>query len=340
MRDPEGVAGVTVSGRTNEEALRECLETVVEEKFGRHAAIASVLRRGYDYSHSYASDILDVRLKAGQGLRIFMKDLGAHTRIKDGIKGMRERRERELRTYRDLLANAALGTPEYLGSVWDSDGRYWLLLEFVGGLQLRHAEFDNWIPAVGWLGRLQGCFEPLLGRLKECAWLQTHNEAFFRFRAHRALESIEGSYPHLAAPLRPIVRRYESLIGFMASQPRTFVHGAYTPGAIFIDPTCRPVRVCPFDWELAGVGSRVYDLAFVCDGFDEPRLDTLLRAYEDEVVARGIRVPPRKDTRYLIDCFRLHRIFNFISQTDERGYAEKDARRLVASAEELGRLVL
>jgi len=340
MQDPEGVAGVTVSARRDEDALRECLETIVEEKFGRRAAIASVVRRGYDYSHSYASDILDLRLKDGRGLKIFMKDFGASTRIKDGVQGMRERRERELRTYRDLLPGAALGTPEYLGSVWDADDRHWLLLEFVEGIKLRYADFDSWITAADWLARLQGYFAREQDRWKDCPWLQVHDERFFRFRAQRALESIEGSYPHLAARLRPIVRRYEGLIGFLASQPRTFVHGAYTPGTIFIAPTCQPVRVCPFDWELAGLGSRLYDLAFLCDGFDEPRLDILLRTYEERTVACGIAAPPRKDIRYLIDCFRLHIIINFIGQTDERGYSEKDTRRLVASAERLAELVL
>jgi len=340
MQNLENAAGAASPVEADEEALRKCLESVVAERFGARTAITSVLRSGYDLSHSYASDILHLRLSDGQELRIFLKDFGARTRIKDGFQGMRDRRERELRAYRDLLAGAALGTPEYLGSVWGEGGRYCLLLEFVEGSKLRHTEFGHWIPAANWLARLQCHFAPRSDQLNECAWLQVHDDQFFRFRAQRALESLAGSYPSLVAALQPIVNRYDGIIGFMADQERTFVHGSYTPGTIFIDTKCRPPRICPFDWELAGLGSKLYDVAFLCDGFDEIRLDILLRAYEEQTAACGMNLMPRKDTTYLIDCLRLHRIMNFISQTDERDYSEKDARRLVTAAQRMARLVL
>src|SRR5205807_1492305 len=80
---------------------------------------------------SYAAEVLTVRLDSGAAFRVFLKNFGLSARPKDGP---RQRREREVRVYRELLAGAGLGTAGYYGSVLDeARGRLWLLLEYVDG---------------------------------------------------------------------------------------------------------------------------------------------------------------------------------------------------------------
>src|SRR5205823_228814 len=79
----------------------------------------------------YAAEVLTVRLDSGAAFRVFLKNFGLSARPKDGP---RQRREREVRVYRELLAGAGLGTAGYYGSVLDeARGRLWLLLEYVDG---------------------------------------------------------------------------------------------------------------------------------------------------------------------------------------------------------------
>lgn len=53
-------------------------------------------------------------------MRVFLKDFGVTFFPKDTG---RDRRERELHTYRDLLPDMGLGAPQLYGSLWDERSR-------------------------------------------------------------------------------------------------------------------------------------------------------------------------------------------------------------------------
>jgi hypothetical protein len=331
------------------DAIRRCLETGLGERLGRPVVIEEIASRGLDYSrvsgrasrHSYACDALTVGLSGGETIHVFLKDFAAFTTVKDGMEGMRRRREREFRTYRDLLANSGLGPPEYYGSIWDEDrGMYLLLLEFVDGIEVRCREFESWVIAARWLGAFQGFFG---ARRNACAMyplLLQHTDGFFRERAELALSVLSQISTDLYAAIVPIVARYGPIVDLMVSQPQIFVHGAYAPSTILVVPERDPVRVCPFDWELAGLGSPLFDLAFLCDGFDQTRLDVLVGAYWEEAASHRVPLPSRADAAHLINCFRLHRRLNWISRSLEREYSLATVTKLVRTTEEVGRLVV
>src|SRR5438046_2303028 len=114
-----------------EDALRRCVEGIVARNYGGREAVAGIDRRRSDHSSSYPADVVTVRLTGGEVFRLFLKDFGSSGLPKDEPG---RQRDRELRVYRELLAGAGLGTAGYHGSAWDeSDGRFWLFLEFVGG---------------------------------------------------------------------------------------------------------------------------------------------------------------------------------------------------------------
>jgi Phosphotransferase enzyme family len=323
--------------RPDEEVLRECLERVVTD-LGGGSPIIAVERQRSQFSSFYASDVVTVHLASGGPLRVFLKDFGTYDHPKDGLTG---RRERERVVYRDLLAGAGLGTARYYGSAWDaSQGRFWLLLEYVEGEPVKHYGFDYWVPPAAWLGRMQGYFARRPDLWRACEVLIRHDAAFFHATAEQALRSASQFSPEFSRRLEPVVRQYDPAVQAMASQPPTFLHGTYRPAQIIVDPTQQPLRFCPVDWEKAAVGSGLYDLTFLADGFTPPRLDVILDAYRDEARAAGLAVPGSDEMRHVMDCFRLHRVMNWLSLAADRKFPPDKVVKLLDRVEEVGKRVL
>jgi hypothetical protein len=326
------------SQRTDENALRQYLEDIVPDICGRRSAIVNIHRRRSDYSSWYASDIITVQLVNGLEIKIFLKDFGSYQRPKEG---MEQRREREVSVYRNLLSEAELGTPEFYGSVWDEPkGRFWLLLEFVNGIPVKHCNFEYWVEAAGWLGKMHGYFAQKSNRLKACDFLLEHGAHFFWSTVERALQAVSQISTSLADRMKNMIYGYDQLVTVMTSQPLTLVHGAYLPSQILVDIEDGNLRVCPTDWELAAFGSALYDFSFLVDGFNPPQWDRLWEAYRQSAAKYSIPVPEMDEMRYIVDCFGLHKIMNWLSQALDREYLEKDVAKLVRMGERLSNLIL
>jgi hypothetical protein len=251
---------------------------------------------------------------------------------------MAGRRERELCVYRDLLAGANLGTARYYGSSWaETEGRFWLVLEFVKGTLLRHSTFEYWIRAAAWLGRLQGYFSQNSPRFLACDALIRHDTGYFWSKAEPAVGEVSQISVSMAARLEKVLDRYSEPVKVMANQPVTFVHGSFTPTQILFD--AENVRTCPIDWELAGLGSPLNDLAILSDGFEPPELYQLWDAYSGEAARYGISLPGREEMKRVADCFRLHRVINWLSKCVRKRYSEKSVVKMVNMCEQLGSLV-
>jgi Phosphotransferase enzyme family len=325
--------------RSDEEVLRSSIERIVAEQLpAKSSCIDTVVRRRSKFSSFYASDVITVRFANGDQFNVFLKDFGSFDHPKDT---MERRREREVAVYRDLLAGAGLGTARYLGAVRDdSEGRYWLLLEFVEGLPVSHLGFEDWVPAAAWLGRAYGYFNRHRELWDNCDVLMRHDAPYFESIARSALKSVTEFSPKLGRQLAPIVHRYDKAVAVMTGQPQTLVHGTYRPAQIIFDKALRPPRVCPVDFEKAAVGASLYDLTFLVDGFNPPRLQQLFDAYRAEATRCGIRVPDNEEMTYVVDCFRLHRVMNWLAVSIARGYSADVINKLMGMAEELGALVL
>jgi hypothetical protein len=319
--------------------LRECLEGVVANHFrDGGVTIDTVERRRSQYSSFYASDIVTVTLTSGERLRVFLKDFGSFHHPKDTMK---ERREREVVVYRDLLDGAGLDTARYYGSVWDeTEGRFWLLLEFVEGVPIRHLDFEAWLPPVAWLGRMYGYFAARPELWRDCDALLRHDAAFFETTAEQALKAVTEYSAELGGRVGPVVSRYHKAVAVMTAQPPTLVHGTFRPAQIITDDPHHPRRICPVDWEKAAVGASLYDLTFIVDGFDPPRLRRLFEAYRAEALRAGVRVGDDAEMKSVVDCFRLHRVMNWLAVSLARRYEDKVIRKLVGMAEDIGALVL
>ena len=317
--------------------LRLCIERVVTERFGPYSAIIALDRRRWHEASSYPAEVLTARLASGEELALFFKDFGssAFQKVEPRLQ-----RDRELRVYRDVLADAGLGTPEYFGSTWDeSRERYWLFLELVVGTPLAYCGFDHWIAAVGWLARLHGHCAAHPRTMVRRDFLLTHDANFFWTTARRAMRAVSSISLLLAERVDEILRRYASCVDVMASQRPTLVHGAFKPRHILVDAASARPRFCPVDWELAAAGSNVYDLAFLAHGLKGEPLERLLEAYRREAIARDLPLSGREEMRYLVDCFRLHRVLKALSGAEERALSEARVAKLVEIGEQLGQLV-
>jgi hypothetical protein len=322
-----------VAPPADEEVLRQYLEPAVLAAAGGRATIAGIDRRRFDLTTSYAAEVLTVRLDTGAGITVFLKDFGSSVRPKDGP---RQRREREVRVYQELLAGAGLGTAAYYGSVLDEDGgRLWLLLEYVDGTPVGYCDLDFWAPAAAGLGRMHGHFAGQRDRLRACDFLVRHTADFFHSRAELALRDVGRIAPALAGHLAAVVGRYAPVVAAMTAQPVTLLHGGCRPSNILIRVAADPDRVCILDWEEAALGATLLDVAYLLDGVAPPVLDRLLAAYRQGAGDYGLSLPPPAEMKYLVGCFRLHMTLNSLSQGVLKGYKEKDVAKLLAIAEGL-----
>ena len=328
MKPPSPLLEARSFTADDELVLRESLEQVAREVMGGSATVTGVERVLSNYSSSYGTHFITVRLDGGAAIEVFMKDFGFSQLPKDEKE---RRRDRELHVYRDLLPGARLGTAAYYRSIWDeAAGRFWLLMELVKGREVRSCPLEYWIEAAGWLGRLHHHFEGQATRLRASSGLLRHDEDYFRSRADMALRDVSTISVPLADRLRPVVERYEPLCDVMGRQPVTLVHGAYRPANILVNTDTVPARMCPVDWELASCGSPLYDLASWTDGFEPHVLDRLFDAYR-----RWAPLPSAADLTYLLGCFRLHRVMNWLSRAREKQFTEAQVDKLVARGERL-----
>jgi aminoglycoside phosphotransferase (APT) family kinase protein len=302
----------------SEAKLRRLLESeVLPRACGTGASIADLRSAPSPSATSYAAQVVTARLSDGATLRMFLKDFGASRLFKDEAG---DRRARELHVYRDLLRDAELDTPAYYGAVWGEEHeRFWMVVEFVDGVPVADCEFDSWPAASAWLARMQGLYARDPGRFERSRLLIRHDADLFASRAERALSSARRISARAARRLRGILSGYDDLVALMADQPSTFVHGSYRPENVLIDEPSRPARICVVDWELAAIGSPLYDLARLCDGYRGARLDRLLDSYGREAAAHGVPVPNRERTVEVLDCFSLQRVVNAIGHALEKG---------------------
>jgi aminoglycoside phosphotransferase (APT) family kinase protein len=330
-------AGTAEQSAADDAELRRCVERIVRRRRGGRARVVALQRRRQDDGSSYAAEIVTARLAGGAELQLFVKDFGSSPRfVKDQP---RQQRDRELRVYRELLADAGLGTATYYGSEWDeSRGRFWLFLAFVPGTPLAYCGIESWIAAAAWLGRLHGHFAGRAEHVRACDFLLRHDADFFRATARRAAAAVSAAAPALAGRLQALLSGYDRCVDLMADQPPTLVHGAYKPRHILVDAGAKPLGICPVDWELAAAGSGLYDLAFLAYGFDPPALDRLLDAYRRAAAAHGVPLPEPERMRRVVDCFRLHRALKALGRAEERALPESKVARMVESCERLAAL--
>lgn len=308
--------------------LRRLLEEGLAARTGGPVRVTSVERHPFDRATSYALDLLHVHVGAGDPLMLVIKDFGTSRLPKDDPAA---RAEREATVYRDLLDGVEVGTPRLYG-VAAHPVR--LLLEYVPGATLKYHGVAIWTQAAAWLGAFQARMARHREHVSRCKVLVQHDPAFYFARARAARGAIAAFGPAAARRLAVVLDGYGRLVEAMVDQPRTLVHGSFRPQNIIVSTASdASVRICPVDWELAGLGAPLYDLAFLAEGFHGADLDGLFAAYlkglgHREVVARSEMV-------FTVDCFRLHKIVKSVSDSVTLAFRPATIDKLLAMGEDL-----
>lgn len=262
---------VTRSSVTSME-LRSELERLVREHFGPRRHISRLLRRPCPYGSSFALEELDLVLDDGVSFKLMFKDLSERA-----MSEVARRTKpsflydplREIHVYRDILADAELGTAQCYGTIVDQDGeRYWLFIENVAGAALwQIGQVEIWQEAARWIAGLHATLsEESLGGA--AGHLQRYDASFYRAwpeRAQAFATDIETSRPGARRRIAWLSSRYEQVVERLMELPVTFIHGEFYPSNVLVVQNAE-TRICPIDWERAAIGPGLVDLAALVTG--------------------------------------------------------------------------
>lgn len=262
----------------------------------------------------YRIERLEVDFATGDDLAFFVKDFGVYPQPKGDMEA---RRERERYLYEEVFRDEAVEVAQFAASVWDH-GTAWLVLDFVDGVPLSWCDLPPWFDAAAWLGRMQTAVVDRRGHLRRSGRLRMHDTGYFERVADAALRAAADHGPAIAAAVEPALSRHARLAATLQEHPQTLVHGAYRPEQILIDSTGHPPRVWPTDWEVAAVGSCLYDLAMFADGFAEPELSKMLQRFLKEAAWLASTGVEPADFHDAVEAVRVHRTMNWIAMSHER----------------------
>ena len=279
-------------------------------------------RRPYAYRTSFPLDEALVRLPDGSQARVLVKDL---SRAALDERARRAKPEflydplREIEVYTEILDGRELGTARCYGAVALPDkDRYLLFLEKVDGVELwQKGGLEAWERVARWAAQLHRDVEP-----PKSPHVVPYDRDYLRLWVDRAL-SFRGG-----AELERMTARYDVVVERLSALPRAFVHGElYASNVLVSGP-----RVCAVDWEMAGVGPGVLDLAALASAWGDEDAARLARAYGDELG----RLVEQED----LDAARLHLAVQWLGWsrdwTPPREHATDWLGEAVRAAERLG----
>ena len=277
--------------------------------------IVDIAARVMPYASTASIEEVDVRLEDGRTLFLVCKDTGIPA-ILPAARGVKPSflcsPYREIAVYESILGPVPMGAPKCYGHMIDRRrGRYWLFLERIAGAPLAEiGEFDVWRRASRWLARMHADAR-LKGRLSasiDRVPLVRDDAAFYRRWMSRAREfqhARSQNSPWERARLEWLASRYSTIVEELDRLPVGFVHGEFYASNVLVEGGSAAARVRPLDWELAGIGSPLIDLAALTAGWkEEPRRELVL-TYHQELDSRDPTWLPFEAFTRALDCFRV-----------------------------------
>jgi aminoglycoside phosphotransferase (APT) family kinase protein len=271
-------------------------------------------RRPSEYRSSFRLEEIDVALDDGTRLPLMFKDLGGDALLAAGRAakpGFLHDPRREIETYRTVLSDPALGTAALYGAVCDPDtgGRHWLFTERVAGVGIdQTGEFGRWLAAARWLARFHAAHPVGVGQPGPHPHLLRHDAEFYRRWVSRAQEFLNGRGAPAAGRARidRLAADPGRLLDRLLALPACVLHGDFYPANILLSVAGGELRVCPVDWELAGIGPGLWDLAALVAGkWGERERRELALVYYEALPYRNGWPPDRREFLTALDHARL-----------------------------------
>lgn len=294
--------------------LRRVLETSLDLHFERHRAITELDRRPAPYYSSFRLEELDVRLDDGSELALMFKELGSGALLDEAREAkplFLQNPVREIVAYRDILAAQSLGTPMCYGSVVSPEReQYWLFLERIAGARLSEiGDLSSWKAAARWLAALHARFAGERARLKRHESLLTYDRSIFAQWMPRALEvAARAGNAERRTKLEWLAQRYDRVVVHLARLPLTLIHGEFYASNVLIqEQGSHDTRVCPVDWEMAGIGPGEIDVAaLISGGWGEAERRELAAEYHASALRFGRSLSTLDEFLVTLDYCCLH----------------------------------
>ena len=223
--------------------------------------------------------------------------------------------EVERRCYEEVVPGLELSSPTYYGSVEQPDGSCWLFLEDVGRERFSANDSQHRALASRWLGRLHrhGVNIDAARRLPEGGpprYLQHLRDG--RARVRKNLEN-PGITPEereflltVLATLDRVESRWDAIERACALLPETAVHSDFRPKNVRVrEETSGPVLYA-LDWELAGWGIPVADLAPARSSLGTLQIDP--ETYANALAGHGPRLDRRAVRRLSLIGFLFRQL--------------------------------
>jgi len=318
---------------------RELIELLRDQ--GGLTDVHELSRRPYSYATSASIEEIRVRQRDGTETALLLKDLSRDRllgRARTTKPAFLHQPLREIETYRGILAPAGIG-PRCFGIVANSDGqRHWLVIERVPGVELwQVGELSVWEVVAGWLGGFHAAFA---GRVDEARaanpYLLELSEGWFRAWAERARAALADSPDPRARVVGSALERYDEVVASLVALPRTFIHGELYPSNVLVVREEQPLRVCPVDWEMAGIGPGLVDLAALVGGWAPEERTRLVTAYVDAGLGAGGAPPRGKLETDLARC-RLHLALQWLGWSTDWQPPREHAHDWIGEAFEITR---
>lgn len=296
---------------------------------GSDERVTAVRRRANVFSTLFPTEVLELDLSSGRTMAVFVK------RLEEAQPGHpdKQRRDREALLYQSLLAEAGLPVAGCLGVGRDArSGIAELYLEYLDGYDLRYHGLEQWYVAVARLAELHRHFAERPELLRSRDFLLELDGRYFEAWAERAVAEVAQLYPAPGAKLARVVERLETATTLLAARPITLVHNDLSPKNVVAVPGDQSARVAFVDWELAGVGCGVLDVAHLAYGLDADAHARLCDAYWLALEGSPLAIADRRDRAELLAACELHKTLYRLAHAKVLGSDEVTVRSWVEDA--------
>jgi aminoglycoside phosphotransferase len=320
--------------------LRAVLEELLTTYFGHPRRILTLRRHPSRYATSFALEDVNVVFDDGRQLQMVFKDLseeGLHEAARVAKPRFLYEPLREIATYRDILSREALGTAECYGAITDAD-RAWLFLEKVQGRELYQiGELAVWSDVACWLAGMHDRLSQRAEQLqRDHPHLLRYDAAFHRRWFDRAREFIgRAGADRERRDMARLVAGGETVIERLAAIPVTLVHGEFYASNVLVGDSTSGRRVCPVDWEIAGVGAGLLDLAALVAGWAPAQQRTIAQSYYTALAPRQGWPPDEDAFVTLLDYCQLARNMQWLGWSPQWTAPPEHARDWLGEAVQL-----
>jgi hypothetical protein len=210
--------------------------------------------------YASSSTLLNVHctLTGGERLRLVYKEVAPTPAIAPAFIADPGR---EAWVYASVLAKDGIAdAPQLLAAGVAREGGCWLLMEWAGSVDLGQVGSPTvWAEVAARLARLHEWGAPRLDALSR--GVRWDDPALHMRWAERA-----RSASPTPDPLAALWDRYDVVAERIAAMPKTLVHGDFNASNVLVTRSASGPRVRFIDWETAGVGPGLLDLASLTSG--------------------------------------------------------------------------